>query len=360
MIKQYASALCALLCNVYAASAPAATWTEKLVVMQEKPTATPSAAPTGSPPTPTPTPSGGDGTPAVTGTPNATPTPSPTTAGTVTKVFAEDNGSWFGDTVMFYTNQDKFILADSPDPAGPKLCAPVGSRARVAPQIVRIKTGADLQERAYFRMYFDLVTGPESGKEPYTFFYSAIGDSYDADVLTCGALSNEKAKAAKDAVAQTNKQPNYEYSRDGIVKPGIAYLIPTDIIEGTEVRRSGLSFGGLVVPFKYYLGGDRTIKASTSVAPYIGWRIPFLFNTTLTPMLASGLAMIPVKDGDGTNNRNALSVAGGVLLRSPVTSDFSAGIAFGKDFVSKSDRGTDETIDKLWASVFFGYAIKSD
>lgn len=126
-----------------------------------------------------------------------------------------------------------------------------------------------------------------------------------------------------------------------------------------DFRRSGVTYGGLVVPFKFYLGGDKKISPSSTVAPYIGFRGPAPFGLTFTPIISAGLGLVPVSnpDSDKTETKTALSTAIGLVLSSSKNQSFNAGLIVGKDFLSSADRETDPTVSKAWFSVYLGYSF---
>jgi hypothetical protein len=118
------------------------------------------------------------------------------------------------------------------------------------------------------------------------------------------------------------------------------YTIPRSELEKSGYRRTGMSFGGLVVPFKYRLGGDKKITASSTIAPYIGFRKGFgqSFGATFTPIVSAGLGLVPITDPatNQTETKNALTMAFGMVLTSSKNQKFSAGILFGWDFLSEA------------------------
>lgn len=126
-----------------------------------------------------------------------------------------------------------------------------------------------------------------------------------------------------------------------------------------DFRRSGVTFGGLVVPFKYYIGGDKKISPSSSVAPYIGFRGPAPFGLTFTPIISAGLGLVPVSNPgtDKTETKTALTAAAGFVLSSSKNQSFNAGLVIGKDYLSRDDRASDPTVSKAWFSVYLGYSL---
>ena len=141
-----------------------------------------------------------------------------------------------------------------------------------------------------------------------------------------------------------------------------AYQISRTALEGFGFRRSGVTFGGLVVPFKYRLGGDKGIVSSSTVAPYVGFRTSYLqgYGVSFTPVLSAGLGLVPVTDPnqDKTDTKPAFSMAIGIVMTSSKNDQFNAGLVFGRDLLSKSDRALDPNVDKPWLSFYLGVAMQ--
>ena len=145
----------------------------------------------------------------------------------------------------------------------------------------------------------------------------------------------------------------------GMVNDYTAYKIETARLMEHPNRRTGVMFGALVVPFKFHLGGENKLSASSTIAPYVGFRGPAPFGLTFTPVVSAGLGLVPVNNAttDETDTKSAFSVALGVLLTHSKNDKFNAGVLFGKDFLSKSDRAGDDTVDEVWFSIYAGYKL---
>lgn len=226
-----------------------------------------------------------------------------------TMKFAESGDNLAGDTIRFMVN---IYGIDPYQGTVPKQrCALSGSKARVS---------ADDGENLWFRF---TNVGGES-------LFDGAGEHADA---TCPS--------------------------DQRVTLGIQYKKAKAEILSYDHRLVGWAFGGMVVPFKYYLGGDKKILSSATLAPYLGVKLPFFLGTTITPVASAGLALVPVENQDGNTETNpALSMSLGLLLTSSKSSSFSSGILVGRDFMGKEDRGDDDTVTKPWFSIYLGYEIE--
>jgi hypothetical protein len=58
-----------------------------------------------------------------------------------------------------------------------------------------------------------------------------------------------------------------------------------------------------------------------------------------------------------SDTKSALSFATGLVLTHEKNKAFTAGILFGKDFLSTEDRISDPTVDKIWTSLYIGLTV---
>lgn len=145
------------------------------------------------------------------------------------------------------------------------------------------------------------------------------------------------------------------------VKQGIAYRIAkSKLVENTDFRRTGFTFGGLIVPFKFRTG-DKEIVSSATVAPYVGWRTGWFstWGLTFTPLMSAGLALVPVADPSTgrSETRSAFSFSLGMVMGSSKNDAFQSGVLIGRDFLGRSDAELDPGSKKVWLSFYVGYAL---
>jgi hypothetical protein len=229
--------------------------------------------------------------------------------------FPGDRDSLEGDHLTLRTNGYGFKDVSVPGKPSDK-CAPQGSKLRV---IQILKDTLTVQ-------FIDIPDKPRG-------------------ILGTPQVTQEALDACKNRV---NTHTAYEISRTELDRFGF--------------RRSGITFGGLVVPFKYRLGGDKGITSSSTVAPYVGFRTSYLqgFGVSFTPILSAGLGLVPVTDPNAgkTETKPAFSLAAGIVMTSSKNDQFNAGLIFGRDLLSKSDRALDPNVDKLWLSFYLGVAMQ--
>ena len=160
----------------------------------------------------------------------------------------------------------------------------------------------------------------------------------------------EKEKRALAACEAANRVNDYT-----------SYQIENTKLASAAVKRTGIAFGMLVVPFKFRLGNAKDLVSSSTVAPYVGFRTSWAqsFGLRFTPIVSAGLGMVPVADasGKGTSTKAAFSTAAGLLLTSNKSEQFSVGALIGRDFLGRTDREADSAVSKLWVSFYIGLAF---
>jgi hypothetical protein len=226
--------------------------------------------------------------------------------------YAEDNDVLDGDRLKLRVTVDGFIPVSGADKAS--RCAPKGSVLS--------------------------VTHEREGKLSIRF--KKVPNAGDGMF----AVEETPSKSAINACTQiVNDYTQYEIDK--------ARLMQFDF------RRSGVTFGALVVPFKFYLSGERKITTSSTIAPYVGFRGPAPFGLTFTPIVSAGLGLVPVTDSRSgeTETKSALSVAVGLVLTSSKNDSFNAGIMIGRDYLSRADEVADPNVRKAWFSLYAGYKL---
>ncbi|MET0532934.1 MAG: hypothetical protein ABW171_01810 [Steroidobacter sp.] len=210
--------------------------------------------------------------------------------------FASDEDRLDGDHLKLRVNVTGFAPLDG---AATGLCAPKESKLKVS---------------------------KHEGDTVYLFF-----KSIPADVSGCSSMVNDSTQ----------------------------YQISATTLNRHAYRRTGVTFGALIVPFKLYLGDDSRLSASSTIAPYVGFRWLSTHDLAFTPVVSAGLGLVPVADDSTgeTSTRSAFSTAVGVLLTHSKNEKFNAGLLVGKDFLSKNDREGDPAIDNLWFSLYAGYSL---
>lgn len=224
-----------------------------------------------------------------------------------------DGNKLTGDHIRLQTNVTGFIPLDAGSTDISK-CAPIGSRIAVSEE-----TTTDI-------------------------FLRFISITSDSDTLL-----TQTDKDALNACPISDRVNGYSQ-----------YKLPKAKLVQTSYQRSGVTFGALVVPFKYRLGAKELVSSS-AIAPYVGFRTAWMqgFGMTFTPILAAGLSLVPVTDAgtSTTTTKSAYTLAAGLRLTSSKSENFSAGLILGRDFLNKVDKVGDKNADKPWVSFYLGYAL---
>ena len=139
-----------------------------------------------------------------------------------------------------------------------------------------------------------------------------------------------------------------------------AYQVDREYFKSIPWKRTGVTFGALVVPFKFRLGSAKELVSSATIAPFVGFRTGYVpFGVELTPVVAAGLSVVPVTNTStsSTESKAAYTFAAGFRATSAKNEQFNAGLLFGRDFLNKSDRLNDPNVTKPWISFYLGYSI---
>jgi hypothetical protein len=181
--------------------------------------------------------------------------------------------------------------------------------------------------------------------------------------LNPDASETERA-AAIQAVATRNANLGECASDDPLVRLNIAYRVSkAALVDSVAFRRTGFSFGALVVPFKFRTGVKEIIPSAT-VAPYVGWRTGWFssWGLTFTPLVSAGLGLVPVADPatGQSETKSALSFSTGIVMHSSKNDGFQAGLLLGRDYLGRADAALDPGSKKLWLSFYVGYSMSAN
>lgn len=134
--------------------------------------------------------------------------------------------------------------------------------------------------------------------------------------------------------------------------------VPKSVVDQSKPNRFGLSYGGLLVPFKYHFTGSQQFNTNTTIAPYLGYRldreslgrsIEFIAFVGAAPISVSGNS-----NGQTTNQTLAgFSYGGGIIGK--LKDAFQWGVVVGVDRVSGG--ATYEDNGKPWVALELGYSF---
>jgi len=124
--------------------------------------------------------------------------------------------------------------------------------------------------------------------------------------------------------------------------------------------RYGLSYGALMVPYKYHYNGSKDFSGGATVAPYLGYRFDKnILGVEIKPIVFAGMTKVDVTqniDGEPTSQ----SLAGfsyGFGLLGEVKDVFQLGIVIGRDKINESAEYSDN--GKTWVSLAIGFSFSN-
>lgn len=138
-------------------------------------------------------------------------------------------------------------------------------------------------------------------------------------------------------------------------------VIAQSDIDSMPPDRYGLTFGTLIVPFKYHLGGSESFTGSASVGGYLGYRQEKsgFWGLDVQYVAFMGASNVPVsKTTNGTTTtENMFGVSYGIGILGTVKDSFHMGIILGADRVNSSADYIDN--GKPWIAVELGYSFSN-
>ncbi len=145
--------------------------------------------------------------------------------------------------------------------------------------------------------------------------------------------------------------------KDGTPLPAnVAMAIDQRHFTHTPPSRYGLTYGALVVPFKYHVKGSKEFKGGSTVAPYFGYRSDgndLGFGAKFIGFLGASTVAVEQEVGGKTQSQNLAGFSYGLGVIGQVKSDFQMGLVIGAERISKSARYADN--GKMWLAVSLGF-----
>lgn len=142
-----------------------------------------------------------------------------------------------------------------------------------------------------------------------------------------------------------------------ILSASVAYSIERKVIDTSGMTRTGLTYGALVIPFKYQTTGDKDFTGSATVGGYMGYRFETLrkLGFTATPVAFMGASNISADKKSGSGSENVMGFSFGVGLIGTLKGAFQVGIVAGWDRVGQN---TDYQYNgDMWIAAEIGYAF---
>lgn len=146
-----------------------------------------------------------------------------------------------------------------------------------------------------------------------------------------------------------------------VVKVEDVVVVNQDDLDSTPPDRYGLTYGTLLVPYKYHLAGSKSFTGSTSVGGYLGFRqdrsgITGLALQYIAFLGASNVPVTQTSNGQ-SSTLDMFGVSYGLGILGTVKGDFHMGIVVGADRVNKN--AGYENNGKGWVAVEIGYSFSN-
>jgi hypothetical protein len=137
----------------------------------------------------------------------------------------------------------------------------------------------------------------------------------------------------------------------------VAYEVTKSDVRESGTTRTGITYGALVVPFKYQTSGAKDFVGSAAVGGYAGYRFEDLrkLGITATPIAFMGASNISVPAGSTSTSENVMGFSYGVGLIGTFKGSFQTGIVIGWDRVGKNIGY--QYNGKPWIALEIGYAF---
>lgn len=154
---------------------------------------------------------------------------------------------------------------------------------------------------------------------------------------------------------------NCRGSKSGIVSANQVVLLEHSRIDSLNPVRKGVTYGTLLVPYKYHRSGEKGFSGGTSLGGYLGYRLDRTgftgFETNFISFVgATSVAVPEIVDGVArTSNRAGVSY--GVGLLATVKDEFQIGLVIGRDRVDDSANYVRN--GKSWLALSIGYEFSN-
>jgi len=158
----------------------------------------------------------------------------------------------------------------------------------------------------------------------------------------------------------TIKETVKDCSDEGIDIPSYHKItLPSEVMTKLTPNRFGLTYGSLVVPYKYHVSGSKSFNGNSTIGPYLGYR--FDKNGTLGAAVkvvafVGGSVTEVTRTVDGEEKTDSLAgLSYGLGLIGEIKNEFQFGAVAGADRVSAGS-GYDDN-GKIWVALALGFSF---
>lgn len=142
---------------------------------------------------------------------------------------------------------------------------------------------------------------------------------------------------------------------------GQVVLLRHDRIESLNPVRKGLTYGALIVPYKYHRSGEKGFTGGTSLGGYLGYRVDRTgftgFETNFIGFFGGASIAVPETVDGETSLSNRAGVSYGVGILATIKDEFQIGLVVGRDRV---DSAADYVRNgRTWVALSLGYEFSN-
>jgi len=185
---------------------------------------------------------------------------------------------------------------------------------------------------------------------------SGNGTPQEMLVSTVLSVPEEKSGSSTDAGPGL---PALRCNQSNTVRAGDVVMIAAEDMREIRPHRSGLTYGTLLVPYKYQFRGDRSISGGSTLGGYLGYReaatgldmqfIVFAGASNVSAQLAGS-------DGK-VSERNLAALSYGVGVLGTLKSNFELGLVLGVDRAGRNSGYANH--GKPWLALSLGFPFSN-
>ena len=142
---------------------------------------------------------------------------------------------------------------------------------------------------------------------------------------------------------------------------GQVVLLRQNRIESLNPVRKGLTYGALMVPYKYHRGGEKGFSSAASVGGYLGYRIDRTgftgFETNFIGFFGGANVAVPETTAGTTSLGNRTGVSYGIGILATIKDEFQIGLVVGRDRVDEAANYVRN--GRTWVAVSLGYEFSN-
>lgn len=148
---------------------------------------------------------------------------------------------------------------------------------------------------------------------------------------------------------------------DSRVLRGQIVALSVNEIVSIPPSRYGVTYGTLLIPFKYQIQGDKSFYGGSTLGGYVGYRQDRTFITGMSAqyiLFVGGTSVPVVQSVDGRDvEQQLIGVSYGIGLLARVKQNFQIGFVVGADKVSQASNYVNN--GKLWVAVSLGFSFSN-